>query len=61
MPMMDLSFVLVGTTVPLDHGYSLFAAPCRVVPGLRGDRRTGVPPFRGACSRGLSPSGRALT
>ncbi len=45
--MIDFSFVLVGTTLPLDHGYSLFSAICRVVPALRGDRRVGVHPIRG--------------
>ncbi len=47
MAVIDLSFVLVGTTIPLDHGYSLFSALCRVVPGLHGDRRVGVHPIRG--------------
>jgi CRISPR-associated protein Cas6 len=47
MPVIDLSFVLVGTTIPLDHGYSLFSAICRIVPALHGDRRAGVHPIRG--------------
>ena len=47
MPIIDLSFVLVGTTFPLDHGYCLFSAICRVVPGLHGGRRIGVHPVRG--------------
>ncbi len=47
MPVIDLSFVLIGTTIPLDHGYSLFSAICRVIPGLHGDRRIGVHPVRG--------------
>jgi len=47
MPIIDLSFVLVGTTFPLDHGYCLFSAICRVVPGVHGDRRIGVHPIRG--------------
>ena len=47
MPVIDLSFVLVGTTIPLDHGYSLFSAICRVIPGLHGDRRVGVHSIRG--------------
>lgn len=47
MAVIDLSFVLVGTTIPLDHGYSLFAALCRIVPGLHGDQRVGVHPIRG--------------
>jgi len=47
MPIIDLSFVLVGTTFPLDHGYCLFSAICRVVPGMHGDRSIGVHPIRG--------------
>ncbi|MGO8671281.1 MAG: type I-MYXAN CRISPR-associated protein Cas6/Cmx6 [Capsulimonadaceae bacterium] len=39
MPIIDLSFVLVGTTFPLDHGYCLFSAISRVVPALRSDHR----------------------
>jgi hypothetical protein len=35
MPIIDLSFLLVGTTFPLDHGYPLFSALCRVVPALQ--------------------------
>jgi hypothetical protein len=34
MPVIDLSFILVGTTFPLDHGYPLFSAICRIVPAL---------------------------
>ncbi|MGO9919294.1 MAG: type I-MYXAN CRISPR-associated protein Cas6/Cmx6 [Isosphaeraceae bacterium] len=47
MAVIDLSFVLVGTTIPLDHGYALFSAICRVVPALHGDRRAGVHPIPG--------------
>jgi CRISPR-associated protein Cas6 len=47
MPVIDLSFVLVGSTIPIDHGYSLFSSISRVVPGLHGDRRIGVHPIRG--------------
>jgi CRISPR-associated protein Cas6 len=47
MPVIDLSFELVGTTIPLDHGYSLFSALCQIVPALHGDRRVGVRPIRG--------------
>ena len=28
MPVIDLSFVLVGNAIPLDHGYALFSALC---------------------------------
>jgi CRISPR-associated protein Cas6 len=47
MPVIDLAFDLRGTTIPLDHGYGLFSALCRVVPQLHGDRRVGVHPIRG--------------
>jgi CRISPR-associated protein Cas6 len=47
MPTIDLSFTIVGTTIPLDHGYALFSALCRIVPQLHGDRRIGVHPIRG--------------
>ncbi len=47
MPTIDLAFDLRGTTIPLDYGYALFSALCRVVPQLHGDRRVGVHPIRG--------------
>jgi len=47
MPVIDLAFELRGTTIPLDYGYGLFSALCRVVPQLHGDRRIGVHPIRG--------------
>ncbi len=47
MPVIDLSIFVVGTTIPLDHGYSLFSELCRVVPALHGDRQVGVHPIRG--------------
>jgi CRISPR-associated protein Cas6 len=47
MPVIDLSFVLVGTTIPLDHGYSLFSALCRVVPDMHSNPAVGVHPIRG--------------
>lgn len=47
MPAIDLAFVLTGRTVPLDHGYDLFAAISRVVPAIHGDRGVGVHAIRG--------------
>jgi CRISPR-associated protein Cas6 len=47
MPTIDLAFVLRGSTIPLDYGYALFGALCRVVPELHGNRRIGVHPIRG--------------
>lgn len=47
MPMIDLAFVIVGRTIPLDHGYPLFSALCRVAPSLHGAQGIGVHPIRG--------------
>src|SRR4051794_34179176 len=47
MPVVDLTFELKGVSIPLDYGYGLFSALCRVLPGLHGDRRVGVHPIRG--------------
>ncbi len=58
MPVIDLSFVLVGTTIPLDHGYALFSALCRVVPALHGDVAVGVHPIGG---RQTAPGVLSLT
>lgn len=57
MPMIDLAFQLVGSTIPLDHGYALFAALCRIIPELHGNRRLGVHPIRG---RQVAPGVLAL-
>jgi hypothetical protein len=47
MATIDLALSIEGVTIPLDYGYGLFAALCRVVPQLHGDRRIGVHPIRG--------------
>src|SRR5919112_1257332 len=47
MSVIDLAFELRGTAIPLDYGYALFSALCRVVPELHGDRGVGVHPIRG--------------
>ncbi|MEX0762324.1 MAG: type I-MYXAN CRISPR-associated protein Cas6/Cmx6 [Dehalococcoidia bacterium] len=44
----DVSFQLNGTTIPADHGYPLFAAVSRAVPGVHGDQATGIHPIAGA-------------
>ena len=58
MPVIDLCFALVGNTIPLDHGYCLFSALCRVVPALHGDHRAGVHPIGG---RQTAPRVMSLT
>lgn len=47
MPYIDLAFHLNGTTVPVDHGYALYAALSRIVPELHSAREIGVQPIRG--------------
>lgn len=58
MAVIDLAFQIVGATIPLDHGYSLFAGLSRIVPSLHGDRGVGVHPIRG---RPTSPGVLGLT
>ena len=43
----ELSFRLLGRTIPVDHGYALYAALSRVVPELHGAQDIGVHPIRG--------------
>lgn len=37
MPMIDLSFPLLGPLLPCDHGYELYAALSRILPALHHD------------------------
>ena len=46
----DLAFRLIGSTVPVDHGYALYAALSRVVPDLHNTTPVGVHPIRGVYS-----------
>ena len=43
----DAAFPLRGQSIPIDHGYSLFAALSRIVPALHESRHWGVHPVRG--------------
>ena len=47
MDTVDLAFSLTGTTLPLDHGYALYAGVCQRVRQLRGLPRVGLHPIRG--------------
>ncbi len=47
MPYVDLAFRLTGTTVPVDHGYALYAAVSQLVPEIHGAKEIGVQPIRG--------------
>ncbi len=50
MPHVDLAFRLNGSTVPVDHGYALYAALSRVVPEIHAAKALGVQPIRGMYS-----------
>ena len=47
MPYVDLAFRLQGNSVPVDHGYALYAALSRIVPAIHDAKDIGVPPIRG--------------
>jgi CRISPR-associated protein Cas6 len=64
MPMIDLAFKLMGTRIPVDHGYALYAAINRVVPELHDAKDIGVHPVRGRFDGNgcllLSPASRLI-
>jgi len=43
----DLSFALNGSTIPVDHGYAVYAAISKVVPTIHGDNQIGIHPIYG--------------
>ena len=47
MPYVDLAFRLNGTTIPVDHGYALYAALSRLAPEMHDARGLGIQPIRG--------------
>lgn len=47
MPHVDLAFRLMGTTLPVDHGYALYSAINRLVPELHDAKNIGLHPVRG--------------
>lgn len=64
MPTIDLVFRLMGTAIPVDHGYALYAAINRVVPELHDAKDIGVHPVRGRFDGNgcllLSPASRLI-
>jgi CRISPR-associated protein Cas6 len=50
MPHVDLAFRLNGSTVPVDHGYALYAALSRILPEIHEAKEVGVHPIRGIYS-----------
>jgi len=51
-PVIDLEFPLKGQAIPVDHGYALYAACCRIVPSLHSDRSSGILPVQGGYGGG---------
>ena len=47
MPAVDLSFPLIGESIPFDHGYALYGSLSRLLPELHGGNGFGVHPVRG--------------
>ena len=46
----DLIFNVVGSTIPQDHGYALYAAIARVVPAIHAAPNVGIFPIRDVAS-----------
>lgn len=63
-PVVDLAFPVRGGPLPADHGYTLFAALCRLLPWLHGDTAVGVHPIggrlAGARQLALAPGSRLV-
>lgn len=51
-PVVDLSFPLRGKVIPVDHGYALYSACCRLVPDIHADAGLGIFPVQGAYVEG---------
>jgi CRISPR-associated protein Cas6 len=47
MPHVDLAFRLTGVSIPVDHGYALYASLSRLLPDLHADKDIGIHPIRG--------------
>lgn len=47
MATIELAFKLIGTRVPVDHGYALYAALSRLVRSIHQAKEIGVHPIRG--------------
>lgn len=48
----DLTFPVIGSTVPVNHGYALYAALSRVVPGIHSANGVGIFPIQGKFNGG---------
>lgn len=48
----DINFPVVGSTIPVNHGYSLYAAVSRVVPSIHSTDGVGIFPIQGTFNDG---------
>ncbi len=58
MTIVDLCYPLTGSSVPVDHGYPLYAAITTYMPALHGVRWLGVHPIGGRAANGAILLGR---
>jgi len=47
MPVVDVSFRLQGTQIPVDHGYRLYSSVSKHIPEIHGDNEVGLHPIPG--------------
>ncbi len=47
-PVIDLSFTISGSSVPVDHGYALYSSISRILPALHGPSWLGIHPLSGS-------------
>ena len=47
MPLIELHFPVLGSTLPADHGYALYSALSRVIPQVHEDHTVGIGPIGG--------------
>ncbi len=50
MPRVDVAFRLIGSALPVDHGYALYAALSRMLPEIHAAKDIAVHPIRGVYS-----------
>jgi len=46
-PKVDMSFIITGKTVPVDHGFDLYSSICRIVPEFHKSQDIGLKLIRG--------------
>lgn len=52
MPVVDVSFRLQESTIPVDHGYQLYSSVSKYIPAIHGDEEIGLHPISGQLAGG---------